>query len=125
MLNFKEFSQLEEDLLFEMANFRSKSTGLPMNIYVSTGEVEGKKMKHGPRIKVSKTYSNNFTPFDTFSLTIAKEPEVIGDVGEIEAKDIQKAKQFILLNFETLLAYWDGEYDTSDLIGNISKVKER
>ena len=123
MSNIKNvLTELEENQLWEMANFRSKSTGLPMNVYISIGEVEGKKMKHGARIKVSRSYANNFTPFDTFSITISNNPIIIGDVGNIYINDINKLKEFISKNYDVLLAYWDGEYDTSDLIGNLRKV---
>jgi len=118
----KVLTKLQEDQLWEMANFRPKSTGLSVNIYISTGEVEGKKMKHGPRIKVSRTYSENFTPFDSFSITISSNPSIEGDIGEIKQKDMKKIFSFIKQNKETLLAYWDGDLDTADLIYSIEKV---
>lgn len=120
MESFKEY--FEEAMLFEMANFRPKSTGLKTTIFISSGYVAGKKLNHGPRIKVSRTYSEKMNPLDTFSVTISDNPEVIG-ANNLKSEDIEQIKEFIILNKEVLLAYWEGEYDTSDLYGNLEKVK--
>ena len=119
MKAFKEF--IEESILFEMANFRPKSTGLKTTIFVSSGYVAGKLLFHGPRIKVSKIYTDKMNHLNTFTMTISDEPEVIG-THYLDSKDIDQIKDFIRLNKNVLLAYWDGEYDTSDLYGNLQKI---
>ena len=126
MKTFKEWSG-EEDLLFEMSNCRTKTTGLPMVVYVSTKYVGGKEIQHGPRIKVAKTYDQKFNSFDSISITISDEPEVIGE-HQLSRKDIELVKKFIIINKEVLLAYWDGDIETidmlNDLIANKSKLME-
>ena len=119
MQGFKEY--LDEAMLFEMANFRPKSTGLKTTIFVSSGYVAGKKLFHGPRIKVSKIYTDKMNPLDTFSMTIEDNPEVVG-THYLDLKDIDQIKDFIRLNKDILLAYWDGEYDTCDLYNNLQKI---
>lgn len=116
-------TDLEEEMLWEMANFRTKTTGLPMIIYISTCEVEGKKLNHSPRVKFARSYGTKFNPFDTFSVTISKNPEIVGgDKGDIKGSDVEKCKEFIIKNKEVLMAFWDGEYDTADLYNNLQKV---
>lgn len=113
----------EYELLFEMANIRPKTTNLSMIVYVSVGKIENKKMRHGPRIKVSKSYNDRFNPLDTFSVTIDKRhPDVIGSTGDINSKDMEQVRRWIVLNYDVLMSYWDDEYDTADLFNNLIKV---
>ena len=102
----------EEDMLCEMANFfKSRHSELPSNIWVST-----KNANHGPRLKIQRNTGNKMQIDDTFSMTISDSPAVIGEPGnDLTAEDIAYFKRFMLKNKDTLLAYWNGEIDTSDL----------
>jgi hypothetical protein len=122
-MDFNEtLSKLEEAILWEQANFRPKSTGLEMNIFISSGYVEGKMLKHSPRLKVSKNYNDKFDAYNTFTVTISDHPEVIG-LNDISRKDINSLKEFIKLNKETLLQYWNLEIDTMEMTQQLQKVK--
>jgi len=101
-----------DDMLFEMANFlHTRHNELPSNIWVSV-----KNAKHGPRIKIQRNKGNRMQEEDTFSMTISDSPTTIGDVGtDLSSQDIAYFKNFVLKNKDTLLAYWNGELDTSDL----------
>jgi len=111
----------QEQMLMEMSNLRYKTTGLPVIIFVSSGYTEGKMLQHSPRIKVSKTYSEKMNPFDTFSVTISKNPEVIGD-HQIKSKDLNKIKEFVKENYDVLIEYWEGEIETLDMLHSIQKI---
>ena len=64
----KEFkNENPAESLFEMDNIRSKSSGLPMLIWVSE-----KNANHGPRIKVARDYRIRAGSSDTFSVSISK-----------------------------------------------------
>jgi len=41
-----------------------------------------------------------------FTMTIADDPKVIGDTGDIRPRDISKVADFIRLNQTVLLAFW-------------------
>lgn len=111
-MDFNEtFLKLEEGILSEQANFRPKSTGF----------VEGKMLKHSPRLKVSKNYNDKFDAYNT--VTISDHPEVIG-LNDISRKDINSLKEFIKLNKETLLQYWNLEIDTMEMTQQLQKIKE-
>ena len=45
----------------------------------------------------------------TFSITLEKDPRVVGDPGKIKEDDIQNAIQFVKINNETILATWRGD----------------
>jgi len=108
-----------EDMLCEMANFlHSRHKELPSNIWVSV-----KNASHGPRIKIQRNKGERMQIDDTFSMTISDEPNTIGEVGsDLSTKDIAYFKNFVLKNKDTLLAYWDGELDTSDLTDRLESL---
>ena len=107
-----------EDMLFEMANFGTKTTGLPMIVCVSE-----KRATHGPRIKVSRSYNHKVLIGDTFSVSIADKPKVVaGDVGEISTTDLKRVFDWVVLNKEALIKYWNHELLTDELIGVMEKV---
>jgi hypothetical protein len=57
---------------------------------------------------------------DTFSMTISDSPSIVGDVGsDLSTKDINYFKDFITRNKDTLLKYWDGDLDTTDLTNEL------
>ena len=117
---FNEFDKpikLTQDELFEMANLRSTSTGLPMTIYVSE-----KQASHGARIKVSQNY-NKMNTSDLFSVSILPTPSIVaGDKGSISNSDLSKVYKWIKINQITLMDYWDRKIDTAELIGLLKKI---
>lgn len=123
MLNEKEATDLvhidegEEESLFEVANLRQNSTGLPMVIWVS----EKGHAKHGPRIKVSKTHSHKASSLDSVSVSITDTPEIVAGEG-LSNKDFELVAKYIKLNKDVLLDYWYGEIDTAELINKLKKV---
>jgi hypothetical protein len=116
--HIKEYKQfLEDERLFEMANVVKEQTGLPFIIWISP-----KMSSHGARIKVQGDYSNKLRKDLLFTVTISDEPKVIGDTGELSESDINLAKEFVKLNMEVLLDYWN-EVDVN-LASIFSKLKK-
>jgi len=91
--------------MFKMTNVVKSRSGLPVNIWISP-----KMGKLGAHIKVQKDYSDKISN-NLFSVTINDEPMVIGDTGDLEAKDITKIIQFVKCNKELLLQFWNLEKD--------------
>ncbi len=108
--------QNEKEDLFLMANFREKSTGLPMVIWVS----ERGNAKHAPRIKVS-TNNDKMIEGQTVSVSITEPAEIMAGVG-LRSKDLQLVIKFIELNRSLLLDYWDSKIDTTDLVLDLKKI---
>lgn len=100
-VTYRQIGDLES---FSMANAVSEDTGLPMVIYISQ-----KNALHGPHIKVSKTYGDKSLSGDWFSMTIGTSPKIIDkvDTGKITARDINLLIDFIQLNQDLLLQYWE------------------
>lgn len=114
----KEFKQYEEDAMFEMANFGTKTTGLPMIIWVSE-----KRASHAARIKVARTYDTKVQIGNTFSVLISINPKIVaGDKGDISPNDLKEVYNWVILNRELLLKYWNHELLTDELILQLSKV---
>jgi hypothetical protein len=111
------FVEQEQDDFFLMANLRQKTTGLPMVIWVS----ERGDAKHGARIKVSTSHSEKINISESVSVSITEPPEIMAGIG-LSNKDFQLVAEFIRLNKKLLLAYWNSEIDTADLISDLKKI---
>ena len=106
-----------EGSLYEMACFlRSRHRELPSNIWVSS-----KNANHEPRIKIQRSNDSRMQSNDTFSMTISDSPRAIGAIGPyLSSEDITYFKDFVLKNKDALLAYWNEELDTSDLVNQLT-----
>ena len=121
MIILKQPENINEFLdLSEMANIRSKTTGLKMAIYIS--DKNNVNEVHGARLKVSMSYGDKIQKNNLFTVTISKNPEVIGNTGDIKSKDIEIVKKFIIDNFDELMKYWNCESDISEFLKNMKKV---
>lgn len=61
---------------------------------------------------------------DWFSMTIEDKPRVIGNTGQICARDLVLVEKFIVLNKDILLEYWKQEtpVDAVDTFQRFKKV---
>jgi hypothetical protein len=95
-----------------------KYTGIP-GVVVWVSEKEATHGRHGPRIKVSNV-PNRFDTKDNFTLTFNGE---VRGKAKIPGRDIQLLKQWIHLNMEPLLEYWnDGNMDPVEFFGKLKHV---
>jgi len=102
--------------LREMANLRSKQTGLTKGtIYIST-----KEGNHGPRVKFYRDRPKESS--SSASITISKDPELVEDSVNITSKEFKEVSQFILLNLKSLLDFWNsGAYWYTDEVDKFKK----
>ena len=119
LFEYKDFNQLSEQELLEMANVTYKTTGIE-NVVLWIGP---NPEYHGKRIKVSNL-PNKFTGSNCFTLTIPKF-EIVGKVDEtfITTKVLDKIKEFVTLNYQIISDYSDYLISTEDLIENLKKVE--
>ncbi|MBV8358182.1 MAG: hypothetical protein JO189_09645 [Deltaproteobacteria bacterium] len=101
---------LEDDDLFEMANLFAETTGLPMTVWVSPRG----NARHDVRIKVNLTHGNQMNPSNTAVVAVRPMPHVI--TGRLSPDDEKAVSQWISLNTAALVAYWEGEIDTAQLV---------
>lgn len=103
------------EVLNEMANLYFRTTGINTRIYISS-----KEPQHRPRIKVYNS-SNS----ESFSLSIEDEPKILaGDSSIVSPKILKQVIEWIPLNKDLLLYYWEHpEMDTVELLERIRKVE--
>ena len=113
MVKFREW--LRESELNEMApSYLPKDTGLKEIIWVSP-----KNVNHGPRIKVY-----NLNKSKDFSVTIEDNPRIVAGKSFVSGKEFERIVEFIKINKENLLKYWNYGLSTQELASNMLKVSE-
>jgi hypothetical protein len=95
--------------LFEMANLFPRTTGLPMTVWVSPRG----NARHDLRIKVNMTRGNQMNAANTAVVGVRPSPHMI--TGQLSPADTQAVFQWVRLNVDALIAYWDGQIDTIQL----------
>lgn len=114
---------LNDAYLFEMSNFRKHETGLPINIYVSDGRSFGNKL---PRLKMMIDQSDKMDVSNTVSVLIKKNITVDDIIGyaKIPSKIFQDIRDYININYDVLINYWNGDISTTELTQNLKKLNK-
>ncbi|MGE0259589.1 MAG: hypothetical protein AB7H71_14085 [Alphaproteobacteria bacterium] len=97
------------DDLFEMANLFPHRTGLPMTVWVSPRA----GARHDVRIKVNLTHGNQMNAANTAVVGVRPLPHLIA--GRLTPDDERLVFEWVALNTDALIAYWEGQIDTIDL----------
>src|SRR5215472_11880890 len=92
--------------LFEMANLYPDTTGLPMTVWVSPRGTA----RHDVRVKANMTHGNQMNIANTAVVGVRPTPRVIA--GQLSTADAQAVYQWVSLNADALVAYWEGRIDT-------------
>jgi hypothetical protein len=101
--------------LYEMANLRPKTTGLPMVIWVS----ERGNAQHDARIKVSMQHGDRMNIHNTAVVGI-RPPSLLA--GVLSSVDLRTVGRWIMLNEASLMDYWDQVIDTAELIQRLQPL---
>ncbi len=96
--------------LFEMANFYPDTTGLPMTVWVSPRG----NARHDVRVKVNMTHGNQVSIANAATVGVRPTPRLIA--GYLPPEDLQAVFEWVVLNTDVLVAYWDGSLDTARMI---------
>ena len=99
----------DTDELFEMANLFPRTTGLPMTLWVSPRGTA----RNDVRVKVNMTHGNQMTISNTAVIGVRLMPHLIA--GRISSNDEQAAFEWVALNADALVDYWEGRIDTVQL----------
>jgi len=111
---------LTEEVLYEMARVQRKNSGLPQQIFVTTRDYG--TGNHWARIKVSNI-PDTFSKTDNFVVTISKTPQVVAGNPKFNASQLEDVFDWVKLNYDTLLKYWNKEYDDdADFYAELKKV---
>jgi hypothetical protein len=105
-----------DDEVEDMVSLRSERTGIDNTIFISTKGYA----QHAPHIKIA------VDPPDTFNATSKSASMAIHNYSisgaYVASRVVEQAKQFIDLNREALLDYWDCKIDTAQLIERLKPV---
>jgi hypothetical protein len=104
-----DIDRVDSDDLFEMANLFPRTTGLPMTVWVSPRG----NARHDVRVKVNMAHGNQMTVANTAVVGIRPSPHVIE--GHLASDDERVVFEWVELNADALIAYWDGQIDTVQL----------
>ena len=107
----------ETEDLFEMANLSPALTGLPMIVWIS----ERGRARHDARVKVSLVHGRRARPDRTASVSVRPTVDVVAGP-ELDRRDLELVRQWIELNRETIIAYWDGDLLTDEAIARLQPV---
>lgn len=97
----------------ELATLYSEDSGLPVDLWID----EGTSPQHGPRIKF-RASSEQKTTRQFSTMTISEFPEIFNfpKKYDIKSKDIEKIKQFVKNNRESLIKLAKNEINYDDFI---------
>jgi hypothetical protein len=108
--------------LFEMANLGKKITGLPLIVYISTET----RVKHIPRLKVMKNNADHFDPNNMFSVFIKldiTQDDIVG-YSNLPTNILLVLKNFININYHTLILYWNNQITTKRMKNSIKSINK-
>lgn len=111
----KKVSTPLEDDLFEMANLRPETTGLPFVVWISPGL----NSKHDIRVKISRG------PRPGPDMTsVAVRPHVrVTDGAPLAADELALLRSWIALNLDVLTDFWDGRIEyAEDAIARLRRL---
>jgi hypothetical protein len=90
----------EDEDLFELVNIRPELSGLPFIVWISE--------KGGARQDVRVTISPG-PRVREFSATIAVRPQIEVLAGALSPRDLHLVRDWIDLNRDTIIRYWNGD----------------
>ena len=109
----------EEELLEHMASFRTDATGVDNTIWVSP---KG-RTRHAARIKVA------IDPPDSLNAASQTASVAVHDgsvaEGHIPSHILRQVQEFVRINREVLMDYWDERIDTRQLDQRLKPIERR
>ncbi len=106
----------DSDDIFFMTNLSPRMTGLPMAVWVSPRG----NARHDVRIKVNTTHGNRMTIEDTAVVAVRPAPRVVA--GRLSSEDRRVVADWIRLNYDAIIAYWDEGIDTAQMVQMLKPV---
>src|SRR5262249_23751118 len=99
----------ETELMEEMVSYRKNITGVDHTVFISPkGQV-----RHGPRLKVAINPPDSLNPSGESASISIPEGQVVA--GTVDPALLEQIRQFIALNRDALLDYWEYRTDTAQL----------
>ena len=97
-----------------MANLSPALTGLPMIVWIS----ERGRARHDVRMKVPLVHGRRARPDRAASVSVG--PIVAGP--DLDPRGLERVRQWIELNREAIIAYWNGDLLTDEVIVRLKPI---
>jgi hypothetical protein len=107
----------ERELLEEMVSFRKNVTGVDNTIFISPKGFT----RHAPRIILAINPSHSIDPRGATASVAVDSGDVVA--GDVPADLLKQVRQFIELNHDVLLDYWNYLADTEELRERLKPIK--
>jgi hypothetical protein len=107
----------ERELLEEMVSFRKNVTGVDNTIFISPKGFT----RHAPRIKLAIDPPDSIDPRSTTASIAIEGGDVVA--GDVPAELLKQVRQFIELNHDALLDYWNYLADTDELRKRLKAIR--
>jgi hypothetical protein len=112
----EQSGNVETDELFEMANLYPRTTGLPMTVWVSPRG----NARYDVRVKVNTSHGDQMIVDNTAVVGVRPAPHIV--TGRLSTADQEAVFTWITLNAPAIVAYWDGNIDTAELIQTLKPL---
>ena len=107
----------ERDDFFKMANLSPTLTGLPMIVWIS----ECGRARHDARVTVSLVHGRRAGPDRTASVSVRPTVGVVAGP-QLDGRDLELVRQWIELNRDPILAYWNGDLLIDEVIAQLKPL---
>jgi hypothetical protein len=104
---------------YEMTNLYPRDTGLPMTVWVSPRG----RARHDARVTVCRTRGDNMDPTNLAVVAIRPGPRVVH--GPLAQIDFAPVAEWITLNEEALIGFWNGTLSTFELAAGLRRLGTR
>jgi hypothetical protein len=118
-LKTQEPSAAESDELYETANLYPRTTGLPMTVWVGPRG----NARHDVRVKVNIIHGNQMNIDNTAIVGVRPSPHLIA--GQLSPDDERMIADWITLNTHAIVAYWNGDIDTLELVQALKRSRAK
>ena len=107
----------ERELFEEMVSFRKNVTGVDNTVFISPKGFT----QHAPRIELAIDPPDSIDPRSETASVAIDDGNVVA--GEVAAELLKQVRQFIQLNHDVLLDYWNYRADTDELRERLKSIK--
>ena len=111
-------SDTTEDELFFMVNIRGRSSGLPMNVWVSPRG----RARHAASIKVQSDHHERFNVVNLAVVSVDDDPPRLIE-GQLDGADLEQVRRFIELNRDAIIDHWLERTDGIELSRSLRPVR--
>lgn len=100
----------------EMANLFPRSTGLPVTVWISPkGEA-----RHDVRVRANPNSGDRIDFEDAAVIAVRPSPRLLH--GEMPTHTYRKVSEWVSLNTDMLVDYWEGRLDTTEIGARLKRV---